>query len=63
MMWRWNPTPIPQADGDSGAPTRAEPYPQLSSVQQDEAIAWLNGVVKDLLERVERIEKQLAAKK
>lgn len=39
-------------------PTTREPYPQLNSVQQDEAIAWLKGVVKKLDERITKLEKK-----
>ncbi len=39
-------------------PTRLEPYPQLLSVEQDEAIALLLGVVKKLDERVAALEQK-----
>lgn len=48
-----------EADDDDVAKTRLEPYPQLNSVQQDEAIAWLKGAVDLLAKRVDQLEKKL----
>lgn len=51
---------VSQADGDDGnqAPTRLEPYPLMTSVEQDEAIALLGGVVAGLDRRVAELEKK-----
>lgn len=41
---------------ESKAETRMEPYPQLCSVEQDEAIWWLKGRVAALDERIAEME-------
>ena len=38
--------------------TRLEPYPRMLSVEQDEAIAWLKGVVAGLDKRLKALEDQ-----
>lgn len=57
----FRPPAISQADGDDGQSekaTRMEPYPQLNSIQQDEAIYWLKGVVGRLEKRIDVLEKK-----
>ena len=66
MNWFRDSKPVPQGDGADTAyepelqtkTTRIEPYPQLNSVQQDEAIALLKGVVAGLEKRVRALEKK-----
>ena len=58
MWFRGSDRPTsPQADGDDGShepASRHESYPQLNSVQQDEAIYLLK-------HRLDRLERDLAA--
>ncbi len=58
--------PVPQADGDDGEAeppkTRREPYPQLSSIDQDEAIYHLKHTVARLERDLEALHLLLSEK-
>ena len=63
MNWFRDRRLLPQADGDDGTEmpepeTRLEPYPRLMSIEQDEAIALLKGVVKLLERRIKALEEK-----